>query len=166
MNIERWRKIRTPVWEKLEQLLQIVDKKGLSGLERQQLQDFGRIYRSVSADLSRARAMNLGSETQIYLNNLLVRAHNQVYQTKQNRWADLFDFLWYGFPDLVRKHILYTALALVIVAAPTAVSFFMTLQDVHFAQLEVSPGQPIVSDQMWDMIEHRKMWTTALRCQV
>jgi len=161
MNIERWRKIRTPVWEKLEQLLTIIDKNGLAGLDRQQLQDFGRIYRSVSADLSRARAMNLGAETQIYLNNLLVRAHNQVYQTKQNRWADLFNFLWYGFPALVRKHILYTALALMIVAVPTSVGFFMTMQDVHFAQLEVSQGHPIVSDEMWDMIEHRKMWTDA-----
>src|SRR6202034_3751035 len=112
---------------------------------------------------SRARAMNLGTETQIYLNNLLVRAHNQVYQTKQNRWADLFNFLCYGFPALVRKHILYTAAAVLIFAAPTAIGFFMTLQDVHFAQLEVSPHQPIVSDEMWDMIEHKKMWTDAVQ---
>src|ERR1700737_3552686 len=111
MNVERWLKSRKPVWQNLEQLLQQVDLKGLSGLNRQQLQELGRIYRSVSGDLSRARAMNLSQDVQVYLNNLLVRAHNQVYQTKRNRGTEFFDFLWYGFPQLVRKHILYVALA-------------------------------------------------------
>lgn len=159
MNVERWLKVRRPVWQKLEQLLKVIDSKGLAGLERDQLQDFGRIYRSVSADLSRARVMNLGSDVQVYLNNLLVRAHNQVYQTRHNRWADLLAFLLYDFPALVRKHILYVCLAIFIFAVPAAISYVMTLDDPHFAQLETTRGQPIVSDELWNMIEHRQMWT-------
>jgi uncharacterized membrane protein SpoIIM required for sporulation len=159
MNVERWLRARKPVWQKLEELLKIVDGKGLSGLDRTQLQELGRIYRSVSADLSRARVMNLSADVQVYLNNLLVRAHNQVYQTKRNRWADCFDFFNREFPRLVRKHILYIALAVVIFAVPMTVSYFMTLEDVHFAQLETMKGHPIVSDEMWNMIEHRQMWT-------
>ncbi len=159
MNVERWLKTRKPVWQKLEALLKIVDSKGLSGLDRSQLQELGRIYRSVSADLSRARVMNLNSDVQVYLNNLLVRAHNQVYQTKRNRWADLLDFFYREFPRLVRKHILYVTLAITIFAIPMAISYFMTIEDVHFAQLETSKGQPLLSDEMWNMIEHRQMWT-------
>jgi uncharacterized membrane protein SpoIIM required for sporulation len=159
MNVERWLRTRKPVWQKLEELLKIVDGKGLSGLDRNQLQELGRIYRSVSADLSRARVMDLNSDVQVYLNNLLVRAHNQVYQTKRNRWADLFDFFYREFPVLVRKHILYVALAITIFAIPMAISYFMTIDDVHFAQLETSKGQPLLSDEMWNMIEHRQMWT-------
>ncbi len=159
MNVERWLRTRKPVWQKLEALLKIVDSKGLSGLDRSQLQEFGRIYRSISADLSRARVMNLNSDVQVYLNNLLVRAHNQVYQTKRNRWADLLDFFYREFPRLVRKHILYVTLAITIFAIPMAISYFMTIEDVHFAQLETSKGQPLLSDEMWNMIEHRQMWT-------
>jgi uncharacterized membrane protein SpoIIM required for sporulation len=159
MNVERWLRTRKPVWQKLEELLKIVDSKGLAGLDRNQLQELGRIYRSVSADLSRARVMNLNGEVQVYLNNLLVRAHNQVYQTKRNRWADLFDFFYREFPRLVRKQILYVMLAIIIFAIPATISYFMTMEDVHFAQLETSKGQPIVSDEMWNMIEHRQMWT-------
>jgi uncharacterized membrane protein SpoIIM required for sporulation len=162
MNVERWRKVRSPVWENLENLLQLIDKSGLSGLNRAQLQDFGRIYRSVSADLSRARSMDLSSDLQLYLNNLLVRAHNQVYQTRRNRWQELHEFLFYGFPALVRKHLLYVLLSMSILTIPAAVSYCMTLKNPHFAQLEISQGQPIVSDQMWNMIEHKQMWTDAI----
>ncbi|HEY9678192.1 MAG TPA: stage II sporulation protein M [Drouetiella sp.] len=165
MNVERWLKLRKPVWTKLEELLQIVDKKGLPGLDRTQLQELGRIYRSVSADLSRARVMNLSPDVQVYLNNLLVRAHNQVYQTKQNRWADLMGFFIYDFPRVVRKQILYIVLAVIIFAIPCTVSYFMTLDDVHFAQLEIQKGHPIVSDEMWNMIEHKQMWTDAAQHQ-
>lgn len=163
MNVERWLRTRKPVWQKLEELLKIVDSKGLAGLESNQLQELGRIYRSVSADLSRARVMNLSSDVQAYLNNLLVRAHNQVYQTKRNRWADFFDFFYRQFPQLVRKNILYVSLAVVIFAIPMGISYFMTLDDIHFAQLETSKGQPIVSDEMWNMIENKQMWTDSVQ---
>lgn len=163
MNVERWLRTRKPVWQKLEELLKIVDSNGLAGLDRNQLQELGRIYRSVSADLSRARVMNLSSDVQVYLNNLLVRAHNQVYQNKRNRWADVFDFFYREFPRLVRKQILYVMLAIIIFAIPMGISYFMTLEDVHFAQLETTKGQPIVSDEMWNMIEHRQMWTDSVQ---
>ena len=159
MNVERWQKTRRPIWQKLDDLLRLVDKNGLSSLDRQQLQELGRIYRSVSADLSRARAMNLSQDVQMYLNNLLVRAHNQVYQIQQNRWRDFGNFLWFGFPALVRKHILYIALAFAITAVPTAISYCMTVDDIHFAQLETAANQPIVPDEIWNMIEKHQMWT-------
>src|SRR5271163_2812603 len=119
MNVERWIRSRTPYWQKLEQLLRLVDQRGLGCLGRLQLQELGRLYRSTSADLSRARALKLGQDLQVYLNNLVVKAHNQVYQTQRNRWLDFVNFLWIGFPALVRKHILYVAVSFLIFLVPT-----------------------------------------------
>ena len=57
MNVERWVAKRRAVWQKLEALLKQVDKRGLAGLNRDELQALGRLYRSVSADLSGIRQL-------------------------------------------------------------------------------------------------------------
>lgn len=159
MNVERWLKSRNTSWQKLEALLRRVDQEGLSSLERQQLQELGRLYRAASADLSRARAMTLSQDVQVYLNNLVVKAHNQVYQTQRNRWTYLLDFLWIGFPRLVQENMLFVAASIAILAIPTVLSYYLVLEDTHFAQLEFFKGHPIVPDDMWYLIEQRKLWT-------
>ncbi|HEY9773367.1 MAG TPA: stage II sporulation protein M [Planktothrix sp.] len=159
MNVERWLKSRTPYWQSLEELLRKVDKQGLGCLDRQQLQELGRLYRSTSADLSRARALKLSADVQVYLNNLVVKAHNQVYQTQRNRWNDFLNFLWVGFPSLVRKNIIYIALSFVIGMTPFFISFAMTVHDPHFANMEILHGKPLVPDELWTYAESKKMWT-------
>lgn len=145
----------------LEQLLSLLDRSGISKLDNAQLKDLGRLYRVTSADLSRARALRLGAEVEGYLNNLVVRAHNQVYQRDKNRWKDLFHFLWIGFPALVRQNILYIALAFLLFAIPCGGCWYMIQQDPTFAQLEIQKGEPLVSEDLWDMIEKKHMWTDA-----
>ncbi len=165
MNVERWLKTRRVTWEKLEELLKLTDKRGVAGLDRQQLQELGRLYRSTSADLSRARALKLSSDVQTYLNNLVVRAHNQVYQTNRNRWADLFRFLWEGFPKLVRDNVFYLVLSTSIFLFPAVGSYLAVIDDTKFAQLETAKGHPLVAEEMWDTINQKKMWTDAAQDQ-
>jgi uncharacterized membrane protein SpoIIM required for sporulation len=159
MNVERWLKTRRLSWQKLEDLLKIVDRRGLKGLERDQLQELGRLYRATSADLSRARAMKLSGDMQVYLNNLVVRAHNQVYQTRRNRLSDILNFFLHGFPRLVQEHILYVVAAFVLFIVPAAGCYREAVLDPHFGQMEMSPGKALVPDEMWHLIEHHKMWT-------
>lgn len=163
MNVERWVKKRRPVWEKLEDLLKQAERGGLRSLKRDQLQSLGRLYRSVSADLSRARALNLGNDILIYLNNLVVKGHNQVYQSKKNRWLDFFNFFYATFPRLVRENIVYIVASTLICVLPALACFDFVKKDVNFARMEIAQGHPMVSDQMWDMIEHHQMWTDELQ---
>lgn len=143
----------------------MTDKLGVAGLDRQQLQELGRLYRTASADLSRARTLKLGNDVQTYLNNLVVRAHNQVYQTDRNRWLDLFRFLWEGFPRLVRENILYLVLSTLILVVPATGAYQMVIRDTHFAQLEIMRGYPLVQEELWSMIEKKQMWTDAVQDQ-
>ncbi len=159
MNVERWVRGRRPLWEQLEALLQKIDRSGLSQLDRSQLRDLGKLYRSASADLSRARALRIGGDTQIYLNNLVVKGHNQVYQRELNRWFDLLNFFWIAFPALVREKFLYIAVSFCIFAVPMVGSYLLVLKDLNFAQLEVAKGSPLVPEHLWQMIEQHKMWT-------
>jgi len=159
MNVQRWLKARRPHWERLEALIRIVETRHGGDLSRNEIQELGRLYRTASADLSRARAWKLGQDTLVYLNNLVVRAHNQVYQTPQNRWRDLVRFLWITFPKLVKKNALYIAASFSIFMVSSALSCAYVQKDVHFAQLEFSPGHALVPEDQWRIIEDHKMWT-------
>jgi uncharacterized membrane protein SpoIIM required for sporulation len=159
MNVERWLKTRKVAWQRLDDILVLVDRRGLKGLDRQGLQELGRLYRATSADLSRARAMKLGSEVQIYLNNLVVRAHNQVYFNRENRLQDLGGFFLNGFPAMVQQNILYVLLAFLIFIVPAAGCYFEAVKDKNFGLMEVSAGQAIVPDQVWHTLERKKLWT-------
>jgi uncharacterized membrane protein SpoIIM required for sporulation len=159
MNVQRWLKTRRPNWERLEQLVNLIEHQGSSGLSRQQLQELGRLYRSASADLSRARAIKLGQDAQSYLNNLVVKAHNQVYQTRKDHWQDLANFLWVRFPALVRQHIIYVGLSTALFLTPFWIGYVYIQKDAHFGQLELVKGHPLISDELWHTIEEKKMWT-------
>jgi uncharacterized membrane protein SpoIIM required for sporulation len=163
MNVERWIAKRRPVWEQLEDLLKQVERSGLRSLDREKLQSLGRLYRSVSADLSRARALKLGTDILIYLNNLVVKGHNQVYQSKKNRWLDFFNFFYATFPRLVREKIAYILVAIAVCVLPAFAAYDFVKKDINFGHMEIVSGTPMVSDQMWELIEHRKMWTDDLQ---
>lgn len=119
----------------------------------------GRLYRSVASDLSRARSMKLSSDITSYLNNLVVKGHNQVYQSPRNRWRDLGHFLWITFPEIFREHFGYVVVAFLLVILPFIGCWMLVRQDINFAHLEIQPGHAMVSDELWTMIEKKQMWT-------
>lgn len=163
MNVERWLKTRRVSWQKLEDLLKRVESRGLGSLDRQGLNELGRLYRASSGDLSRARALKLNADLQIYLNNLVVRAHNQVYQTRQSRLSDVIQFLLHGFPAVVQKNMVYVVVAFLLFVLPGLGCYREAVYDVNFAQKEILPGYPIVGEQMWSYIESKKMWTDSVQ---
>lgn len=163
MNVERWLKSRRPAWQNLEDLLKIVESRGLKALKRQELQELGRLYRAASADLSRARAMKLSSDVQVYLNNLVVKAHNQVYQTRNDRLSSLWKFLAVGFPLLIQENILFVFTAFLLMMLPAFGCYREAVNNVHFGQMEMAPGHPLVPDEMWHQIERQQMWTDSVQ---
>ncbi len=162
MNVERWVASRQIAWQSLEDLLKQIEKRGLSSLSREQLHSMGRLYRSCASDLSRARVMGIGPDVTRYLNNLVVKGHNQVYQSPRNRLRDIWDFLWLRFPALYRKNFIYVLLAFLIFALPFAFTYHYIRQDLNFAHMEFQKGHALVSDEMWSFIEKKKMWTDSV----
>ncbi len=159
MNVERWVASRQLHWQKLEELLKQIETRGLPSLSREQLQSLGRLYRSAASDLSRARAMGLGPDVVRYLNNLVVKGHNQVYQNQRSRWSDLWHFLWITFPSVFRQNFLYVLVSFFLFAAPMLATWLFVLKDVNFAHLEIQQGHPLVSDELWSYVEKKKLWT-------
>ncbi|HKU42160.1 MAG TPA: hypothetical protein VJR89_28570, partial [Polyangiales bacterium] len=61
-DVNRFLEERGAAWARLEQLLLRVERDGIASLELASAREFGRLYRSVSNDLLRARAelVNVG----------------------------------------------------------------------------------------------------------
>lgn len=135
----------------------------MQSLNPDELRQLGRLYRATSADLSRARSYLVDRQQESYINNLVVRAHNQVYQTANNRLIDLFRFLWIDFPSLVVKHYGYVLTSIALFAIPMLVCYMATDSDLNFARQELFQGQPLVPDHIWSTIERRQMWTDSVQ---
>lgn len=112
MNVQRWIARREPNWKRLDGLLQQAEKKGIKSLCAGEIKDLASLYRSVSADLARARTNKLGSTLTQDLQQLTTRGYNQIYQGSQRQeWQQVKEFYLWGFPKVVRETWNYIAIA-------------------------------------------------------
>jgi hypothetical protein len=85
MNVQRWIGRREPNWQRLDLLLQKLEKKGLKALVAEEIKELASVYRSVSADLARARTEKAANILIQDLQKLTSRAYSQIYRGKRDR---------------------------------------------------------------------------------
>ena len=112
MNVQRWIARREPNWKRLDALLQQAEKQGVKTLSATEIKDLASLYRSVSADLARARTNKIGNILTQDLQKLTARGYNQIYQGSQRQeWQQVKEFYLWGFPQVVRDTWAYIAIA-------------------------------------------------------
>lgn len=112
MNTQRWIARREANWQRLDVLLQQVEKKGLKSLQASEIRELAGLYRSVAADLARARTQQVGNTLVQSLQVLTTRAYSQIYQgSRRQEWEAVVEFYRWGFPAVVQQTSLYTAIA-------------------------------------------------------
>ncbi len=112
MNVQRWIARREPNWKRLDKLLQQAEKRGIKSLSASEIKDLASLYRSVSADLARARTHKVGNILTQDLQKLTARGYNQIYQGSQRQeWQQVKEFYLWGFPQVVRETGGYIAIA-------------------------------------------------------
>jgi uncharacterized membrane protein SpoIIM required for sporulation len=140
MNIQRWIARREQSWRQLEALLQQVEKRGLKSLRADQIQALASLYRSVVADLARARTQQVGNLISSNLQTLATRGYSQIYQgSRRQEWAAVREFYLWGFPAVVQRSRSYIALAVSLFVAALAVSWWLAWRDPAFMALIVPP---------------------------
>jgi uncharacterized membrane protein SpoIIM required for sporulation len=101
-------------------------------------------YRSLCADLSRARHLGLPDDIQGYLDELAGRAHNQLYGQAvpgATLGRGLLRTVAAEFPQEVRRQWVFFSLALVLFYGPFLVGFVGSLIDPAFAARILPPAQ-------------------------
>lgn len=153
MNISRWIARRESNWRQLDSLLKRVETKGLKSLQAREITELASLYRSVSADLARAKTHKLDPILTQDLQNLTSRSYVQVYQgARHQEWQKVKDFYLWGFPEIVRETLPYTLLATIIFLIPALIAWWYAWLDPAFLSL-------LVPDELITMVrDEHKLW--------
>ncbi len=138
MKIQRWIARREPFWQRLDSLLKKTEKKGIKSLNASEIQELSGLYRSVSADLARAKTFQVGTILIQDLHQLTTRAYSQIYQSPRGQdWGGIWRFYRWGFPATVQKTWTYTAIATVTFCLGGLIAWWYSWSDPTFISLVV-----------------------------
>ncbi|MGB3691437.1 MAG: stage II sporulation protein M [Spirulinaceae cyanobacterium] len=141
MNIKRWIGRREKNWQRLENLLNQVEKKGLKSLQAAEVIELAGLYRSVSADLARARTNKVGKTLIQSLQKLTSRSYNQIYQgSRRQEWQKAIEFCLWGFPAVVQRTWVYIGIATGLFVISGLIAWWYSWQDPSFIALVVPQG--------------------------
>jgi uncharacterized membrane protein SpoIIM required for sporulation len=136
MPTDRFINERKGAWQRLEELLRLLDEMSLRRLHREEVRELGRIYRRTSSDLAIARAESRDPRLVNYLNSLVIRAHGRIYRTEAMEGGkQLRKFFLRDFPRTFRRTWRYTGLAFAFCLAFGVAGFFQTWRDADFSEL-------------------------------
>ncbi|MCC5655469.1 stage II sporulation protein M [Nostoc sp. XA010] len=138
MNIQRWIARREPNWQRLDALLRQIEKKGLKSLRAAEIRELASLYRSVAADLARARTQQIGNTLIQSLQSLTTRAYTQIYQgSRRQEWQAILKFYEWGLPSVVQKTFAYIAAATALFLLGALVAWWYSWQNPSFMRLIV-----------------------------
>ena len=141
MPIDRFITQRKSAWQRLEDLLKLLDTASLKRLRREEVRELGRIYRRTASDLAIARAESRDPRLVNYLNSLVIRAHGRIYRAESHGWKRILEFFTREFPQTFRRTGRYTLLAFSVFMIFSIFGFVGTRLDPEFSELVgVDPG--------------------------
>src|ERR1700704_6665783 len=135
MPIDRFIKEHKTVWQRLEDLLAMLDRASLRRLHREEVRELGRIYRRTASDLAIARAESRDPRLINYLNSLVIRAHGRIYQADAQGGHRIARFFTHDFPQTFRHTWRYTAVAFAFFVIFASIGFAGTWRDPDFSEL-------------------------------
>ena len=157
MNIQRWIARREASWRRLDDLLNRAEKQGLDSLTTDEIKTLASLYRSVSADLARARTHGVGDALIRDLQGLTSRSYSQIYQgSRRQDWHAVIKFYQYGFPAAVRRSWGYIAIATALFVISGFVAWWYAWQDPSFMSLVLDPGF------VAEVQETEELWTVSI----
>src|ERR1051325_4342898 len=138
---DRFIQNRKGAWQRLEDLLKLLDRSSLRRLHREEVRELGRIYRRTSSDLAIARAESRDPRLVNYLNRLVIRAHGRIDRADAAEGRrQIRDFFARDFPRTFRRTWRYTALAFATYALFAVLAFAATTHDPDFSELAGVPA--------------------------
>jgi uncharacterized membrane protein SpoIIM required for sporulation len=126
---------RKSAWQRLEDLLSLVDRTALKKLQREEVRELGRIYRRTASDLAIARAESRDPRLINYLNSLVIRAHGRIYRADAQGGRRIRRFFTHDFPRTFRETWRYTAVSFGVFALFSVIGFLGTKYDPEFSEL-------------------------------
>ena len=135
MPPDRFINQRKNAWQRLEDLLKLLDTASLRRLRREEVRELGRIYRRTASDLAIARAESRDPRLINYLNSLVIRAHGRIYRADAQGGKRIRHFFARELPQTFRRTWRYTLLSFSVFAIFALIGFVGTRYDPEFSEL-------------------------------
>ena len=135
MPIDKFISQRKNAWQRLEELLALLDRSTLRRLRKEEVKELGRIYRRTASDLAIARSESRDPRLVNYLNSLVIRAHGRIYRANAQGGRTILKFFQEDLPRTFRRTWRYTALSFGVFAVFAVLSFTATRLDPEFSEL-------------------------------
>ena len=135
MPTDRFINQRKNNWQRLEDLLQLLDTASLRRLRREEVRELGRIYRRTASDLAIARAESRDPRLVNYLNSLVIRAHGRIYRADAQGGKKIRGFFTHELPQTFRRTWRYTLVSFLVFAIFAVIGFVGTRYDPEFSEL-------------------------------
>jgi uncharacterized membrane protein SpoIIM required for sporulation len=135
MPTDRFITQRKTAWQRLEDLLKLLDAASLGRLNKDEVRELGRIYRRTASDLAIARAESRDPRLVNYLNSLVIRAHGRIYRADAQGRKKIRLFFTRELPQTFRRTWRYTLLAFLVFTTFGVLSYVATHYDPEFSEL-------------------------------
>src|SRR5215472_661065 len=134
MSSNRFISERKNAWQRLEDLLGLLDHSSLRRLHREEVKELGRIYRRTASDLAIARAESRDPRLVNYLNSLVIRAHGRIYRADAQAGRLVRNFFARDFPQTFRRNWRYTAVTFAVFVLFSGLFYAGTRRDPEFSE--------------------------------
>jgi len=159
VNINEFIRERKGEWETLERITNKLKPGAPAHLTRDELWQLGRLYTGAVSDLALLNSSVLASdphnEVMTYLNGLVIRVHRVIYRKRSSDWSLLGRFLTRGFPEAVRRNVLFVGVSAGVFCLFGVVGFVLGVAEVGFIEL-------MVPDEIIGTVEKGRVWFKGL----
>jgi uncharacterized membrane protein SpoIIM required for sporulation len=135
MPSDRFISQRKNAWQRLEDLLKMLDHASLRRLGREEVRELGRIYRRTASDLAIARAESRDPRLVNYLNSLVIRAHGRIYRADAQGGKRIRRYFTHELPQTFRRTWRYTFVSFSVFFLFGLLSYTATRYDSEFSEL-------------------------------
>ncbi|AFY55931.1 uncharacterized membrane protein [Rivularia sp. PCC 7116] len=136
MDIQRWIARREPNWQRLDSLLNQIEKKGFNSLRRKEVKELSSLYHLVVGDLTSARTQNLNHHLIQNLQALKTRACKQVDRGwRRQKYLRALKFYSWGLPATVQQTFPYIVVTTALFILGILVAWLYIWQDPNFISL-------------------------------
>ncbi|WP_051531326.1 stage II sporulation protein M [Sphingomonas sp. URHD0057] len=129
VNATRFRQGHAADWERLEQIVNRIEKRSIRSLSNDDLLALPGLYRTTLSSLSVARDTSLDRALVTYLERLSTRAYFQIYGVQTPVWRQLAGFFARDWPQAVRDLWRETLFCVLLTGGAALLAYFLVRAD-------------------------------------
>jgi uncharacterized membrane protein SpoIIM required for sporulation len=152
MTLGNFVRKKRPHWQRLEEMIGVVELRSPRRTDRPFLRELTSLYRATTGDLAYAQTHYRGTTLLLFLHQLVARAHNQIYRPHRATLQETSRFFFNEIPRAVQSHLQAVVWSAIIFLLGVALGLSAVQYDERAASI-------ILPNHVLNSIYSGHMWT-------